>query len=58
MLVVSRYRVTDDEAVEFGGRAREALEEKYLRANRHRDRGNRHDLAPEVWKRHNTEGVG
>jgi quinol monooxygenase YgiN len=26
MLVVSRYRVTDDEAVEFRGRAREALE--------------------------------
>jgi quinol monooxygenase YgiN len=26
VLVVSRYRVSDDESVEFGGRAREALD--------------------------------
>ena len=49
MLVVSRYRVTDDESVEFGGRASEALDVLAMEPGFLRGSVGRNIDEPDLW---------
>lgn len=49
VLVVSRYRVPDDDSVEFGGRAREALDALGAQAGFLRGQVGRNVDDPQLW---------